>query len=149
MAGMKITISVAGLAQVGAEFKQIGDNVTAGGHRQVEAACQRIVARAQQLVPVRTGELKNSIGYAMRGPTLGVVGVGPPGDAYWFFIEYGTISYPAHPFFRPAAEPEAARFHVEMVREVEQACANATSDERDGEGIDIEAPPEPELPIPE
>jgi HK97 gp10 family phage protein len=150
MAGIRITVAVAGVAQVGREIKQITDGVTDGGGKAVEGACQRITARAKQYVPVRTGELRDSIDYAMRGPTLGVVGVGPPGDAYWFYIEYGTVKFPAWPFFRPAAEPEAARFNIEMVRVVERAVAGVESDQSDsaGEGGAEEGPAE-ELPIPE
>jgi HK97 gp10 family phage protein len=152
MGGMNITASVAGLDQVGTELQQIGDGITAGAGSAVEGACRRITARAQAYVPVLTGALRGSIDYAMRGPTLGVVGVGPPGDAYWFYLEYGTRYVAAIPFFRAAAEPEAAAFDVEMVRIVERACAGAQSDqgtEGEGGGEGESAPPEPEIPIPE
>ena len=123
MADVTVTASVDG-TQATVDFLNgvvVRINLYAGN--TVEAACRRIVARAQAVVPVRTGALKASIGYAMRGPTLGVVGLGPPGDKYWYLVEFGTKFAGAHPFMRPAAEPEHAQFTVEMSNAINRAVA--------------------------
>jgi HK97 gp10 family phage protein len=123
MAGVSITATVEGTDLVLRMFNGITVRITAYAGTAVEQACRRIVARARSLAPVRTGRLRDSIGYAMRGPTLGVVGLGPPGDKYWYLLEFGTRFAPAHPFMRPAAEPEAAAFTVQMSNAINRAVA--------------------------
>ena len=62
----------------------------------------RIVSRAQQLAPVDTGALRNSISYIVAGEGLVrtlVIDVGMP---YGIYQEYGTRNISPHPFIRPA-----------------------------------------------
>ena len=123
MANVGLTFSVDGTEAVIRGLKGVTVRLNLYAGNSVQQACRRIVARAQRLVPVLTGELKNSIGYAMRGPTLGVVGFAAPGSKYWYFVELGTVSAPARPFMRPAAEPERATFKVDMNNVVKRAVA--------------------------
>jgi HK97 gp10 family phage protein len=69
-----------------------------------------------------TGRLKASI-TSKATATAGRVGIagsvssspkfkGP--EAYWRFVEYGTVRVPARPFFRPAAEREKDPFIARM-----------------------------------
>ncbi len=67
---------------------------------RMRAAGQAAVARAQALVPVRTGHLKSSIGYIYRQSdhTLQLYA-----DAmYAIFVEYGTRHMRPQPYIRPA-----------------------------------------------
>ena len=65
---------------------------------------QVIRDEAKDLVPVRTGNLRDSI-YAAKGPSdkRGViVGVDGRKAPYGRFVERGTSRMPAQPYFRPA-----------------------------------------------
>jgi HK97 gp10 family phage protein len=70
--------------------------------RELDDRGRRVVARATQLVPVRTGALRSSIGHSVRmtadGPILVISATAP----YAGFVELGTARRPAHPFIRPA-----------------------------------------------
>jgi|SRR5215471_15897548 len=118
---MKIKLQVEGLSQLERDFQQVTQGVLTS-RRAVEGACRRIKYRAQSLVRVQTGKLRDSIDYEMRGPTLGVVGLKPPGDSYWYFVEFGTVDTPAKPFFRPAVEAETRPYVAEVEMIVTQAC---------------------------
>jgi HK97 gp10 family phage protein len=60
----------------------------------------QVVAEAKRLVPVDTGQLKNSIGWTMRQSdmTLQI----HADQSYAIFVEFGTMRQPARPFLRPA-----------------------------------------------
>jgi len=120
---MKVDTSIEGVAETIAYFNGVNVKLTVYAGNTVEACCRRIVARAKTLVRVKTGQLRDSITYAMRGETLGVVGLEPPGSTYWYLIEFGTVYAPAHPFMRPAAEPEASQFSIQMSDAVTRAVA--------------------------
>jgi HK97 gp10 family phage protein len=70
--------------------------------RELDDRGRRVVARATQLVPVRTGALRSSIGHevVMAGdrPVLVITATAP----YAAFVELGTSRMPARPFIRPA-----------------------------------------------
>jgi HK97 gp10 family phage protein len=70
--------------------------------RELDDRGRRVVARAAQLVPVRTGALRSSIGHEVRmtadGPVLIISATAP----YAGFVELGTSRMPARPFIRPA-----------------------------------------------
>ncbi len=67
---------------------------------RMRAAGQSIVARAQALAPVRTGQLRASIGfvYNQTTHTLQIYGDAP----YAIFVEYGTRHMRPQPYIRPA-----------------------------------------------
>lgn len=89
-------------------FQWFGDKVATWVGQQIDnrlhQAGQRIVARAQQLAPVKTGALRNSILYVV-GESAGLTGhylsiqVGMP---YGIYQEFGTRNIPPHPYIRPA-----------------------------------------------
>ena len=77
-------------------------------HAKVEARLfvlgERIVSRAKQLAPVKTGALRDSIGFVVAYddgggmPSLHV----QVGEPYGVYQEFGTRNIPPHPFIRPA-----------------------------------------------
>ncbi len=85
-------------------LKWFGDKVkTAVGHeidRRQLAAGRAVVTEARMLAPVRTGELRDSIGftYSQSTHTLKIHADAP----HAFFVEYGTRFMGAQPFLRPA-----------------------------------------------
>ncbi|MBB3034054.1 HK97-gp10 family putative phage morphogenesis protein [Alteriqipengyuania lutimaris] len=80
------------------------------GRRQgaaLEEAAEPVLARMQQLVPVRSGELRDSLSIVLADDGLSV-SIGPVGGAAWraHFVELGTVNMPAEPFIRPAFDGE-------------------------------------------
>jgi HK97 gp10 family phage protein len=65
-----------------------------------DAAADAIVEKAQQLAPVRTGFLRDSIEKVIVGVHR-LITIGAP---YWFFVEYGTVNMAAQPYLNPAIE---------------------------------------------
>lgn len=67
----------------------------------------RVVNRAQALAPVLTGKLRESIRIQGEGVDNGkpFIDVGSTVD-YAAYVEYGTVTAPAHPFLRPALAEE-------------------------------------------
>ncbi len=85
-------------------FNWFGDKIKAAIYGDIDTrmrrAGQTIVARAQQLAPIRTGQLRASIGYVYRqnDHTLQIYA-----DAmYAIFVEYGTRHMRPQPYIRPA-----------------------------------------------
>jgi HK97 gp10 family phage protein len=97
---------------------------------QLEAAIEEameetgaaMVRRAREVVPVRTGRLRDSIHAAVEGGsghrTLVLAADAPYAD----FIERGTSRHPAKPYIRPAVDAEGPklgdriRAHVGRIR---------------------------------
>jgi len=104
------------------DIRKIGSirgRVRAWADQVMEAAADRTVIRAKELVPVRTGRLKASIGKIpleeSRGRVGGVVrgwivtyAVGDPEAYYGLFVELGTRHMAAQPFLKPAIEEQRA-----------------------------------------
>jgi HK97 gp10 family phage protein len=68
--------------------------------KRLNAGGAAVASRSRQLAPVRSGALRDSIGYSFNAPALTLtIHVGVP---YAVFQEFGTSRNPAHPFLRPA-----------------------------------------------
>lgn len=73
--------------------------------RGVERGAQHIADLAQQLAPVDTGALRDSIRVEPGdSPTSRKVIAGGGAVTYAAHVEYGTASSPAQPYMTPAAE---------------------------------------------
>jgi len=81
---------------------------------QVKKSTLDVQARAQQVVPVRTGTLRRSIHSIFeQGGLRGICG---PSVAYGAPVEFGTRHMGARPYMRPAAEIVLPRFADELKR---------------------------------
>lgn len=89
-------------------FRWFGDRIRQVVQERIDNQLYRmgeeIVARAQQLAPVRTGRLKSSIAYVVahgegRGRSMLSIQVGAP---YGIFVEFGTRYMSPRPYIRPA-----------------------------------------------
>jgi HK97 gp10 family phage protein len=74
----------------------IRDQINAG----LEEAGNEIVIYAQQIVPVRTGRLRDSITYTVADGTLTIMATAP----YAKYVEFGTRRMQAEPYIRPAID---------------------------------------------
>ncbi len=68
----------------------------------VMKAAYDIEGQAKAIVPVDTGNLKNSIQTTQEGELAAAVG--PRAVEYAIYVEYGTVKMRAQPYMRPAAE---------------------------------------------
>jgi len=76
-----------------------------------------VAAKARQLAPFRTGELRNGIDFDHKDGSLNAgagIESGSPALRYWYFNEMGTVNMAARPFFRPAAEERRNGFIQDM-----------------------------------
>lgn len=69
---------------------------------ELTAGAERVAARARELVPVRTGTLRASIGVrtASAGAGVQVEATAP----YAAYVEFGTIHMAAEPYLQPAVD---------------------------------------------
>jgi HK97 gp10 family phage protein len=83
------------------KFPEIGSQM----HSMLSAAVRKtaldLEANAKDIVPVKTGNLKNSIQTEIKGDLNAEVRVGAH---YGIYVEYGTRKMSARPYMRPAAE---------------------------------------------
>ena len=68
----------------------IKQRITPGVVASVKAACSLVVDRAKQLVPVDTGELRNSIGYQVDVREMRITGVVFANADHAGYVEFGT-----------------------------------------------------------
>lgn len=72
----------------------------------LESLASAAAATARQLVPVRSGALRDSIDSEVTTEPTGLVGRVIVGDWKANLVEYGTRLHPARPYLRPAIEAE-------------------------------------------
>lgn len=86
--------------------------VRAQASAAVRETAYAVEARAKQVVPVRTGNLRNSIQTdAEPGALRATVGTGVD---YAIYVEYGASGRPPRPYLTPAAEAERPEFARRM-----------------------------------
>jgi HK97 gp10 family phage protein len=81
----------------------------------VRKAAFDVEANAKNVVPVDTGNLKNSIDVEMESDTTAVIG---PHTEYAAYVEFGTMNMPAQPYMTPAAEAVKPAY-MEAMRQLE------------------------------
>jgi HK97 gp10 family phage protein len=126
-----ISIKLVGLKELQAQLVNLGAELGVKTlARAARKAFQPVLDDARNLVPVDTGELRDSLKLSSKRPRSGdtVVVVGlrvgagrgdgtkvPPARR-WHWIELGTAKLPAHPFARPALDRNADRV-LELLKE--------------------------------
>lgn len=125
-------------------FAQIPRAVRRAVEQELERNAQEIVDEIRRLVPVRSGDLRESIGWtwgdAPRGAmVLGKVGnqefgtlrvtiYAGGGDAFYGrFQEFGTVNMPANPFFYPVWRLRRRRTRTRLTRAMRKAITTAAS----------------------
>lgn len=105
---MKPTAKISGFEKLARKLDKIAASVD--GRKQgddLREAAKPVLARMEQFVPVRTGDLKSSLAITMAEDGLTVM-IGPVGKDAWraHFVELGTVNMPAEPFILPAFDYE-------------------------------------------
>lgn len=92
----------------------------------IREAIAGVAAHAQNLVPVDTGNLKNSIHPVLAGEFVGEIRAGEhEGDSvgtgvhYAPYVEFGTEHGPAQPYLGPAVEAVRPAFERNVARAIE------------------------------
>ncbi len=106
-----IDFEIKGAKEMERLLRELGPNVASrAGDRALRAGAKPIVAEAKRLVPVKTGELRDSIivvGERRRkgdNERVVVIGFKMPGSRRAHLTEFGTVHAPAQPFMRPALD---------------------------------------------
>ena len=107
------------------EFKQamqtFDSNMQKHVHRQLESWAEKVKALARQLVPVRTGHLRNTI-YAKIREWTAEIGAEA---TYALFVEFGTRYMRARPYLFPAVRENLPNLEQIICDALEQAKVEA------------------------
>jgi HK97 gp10 family phage protein len=116
-------MAISGLEQLRAKIRALPEAARADIRKAMEQSADEVVAMAKRLVPVDSGALRDSIGWTWGEPPKGSFALarsGPPGEAitiyagsrdkelggrdafYVRWVEFGTVTATAHPFFFPS-----------------------------------------------
>lgn len=106
MAGIKVVVHTNRLPELARKLPGAVGNI-------VQAHGEAMADTARRLVPVDTGELKESIEFHMTGETTGEL---TAGTDHAMFPEFGTVDQAAQPYMRPAVEKETQPFLNDMAR---------------------------------
>lgn len=90
-------------------FPELSAQLQARAEQIVTKAAFDVEAEAKTVVPVDTGNLKNSIQTAKVEPLKAIVHTGTV--EYAEYVEYGTSRMAAQPYMTPAAEAVRPAYH--------------------------------------
>jgi len=95
---------------------ELRGELRAAASQVVRATAAMVEIRAKDIVPVDTGNLKNSIQTTMENDLLAIVSTGTTEEdaPYAIYVEYGTRRMAARPYMRPAAEAARPAFEAAM-----------------------------------
>lgn len=108
-----VTLKITGAKELEEALRGFGPRFTNRlGNKALKAGAQPIVDEAKRKVPVRTGQLRDSITSVVartREPAQKKVKIGflYPAARRAHFTEFGTANQPAQPFLRPALDTQA------------------------------------------
>lgn len=113
----RVRVRVIGEERLLARIRDIIDAMKSGGADASRETAEFIKDRAQDLVPVDTGRLRDSIRVTKVGSREYTVG---PGDEveYAEYVEFGTSRMAAQPYMRPAAEIARREFPRRVARRI-------------------------------
>jgi len=127
---MKVVWSIEGAAEIEKFLIDIGPRPAArAGNRALRAAARVIMEEAKRLVPVDTGELRDSLAIVTKrqnsgSHTLSVdIGFRKPTSRRAHFAEFGTVNHAAKPFMRPAMDNKQGEAIDAMSKILSEAIA--------------------------
>lgn len=99
------TLDMTDLTRYADRLEQAAGDISLAGRSALFQASTKVVQTAKQLVPVRTGNLRDSIGLApgTEGGRTGTALVSVVATApYAGYVEFGTVHMAPRPYMRPA-----------------------------------------------
>jgi len=121
MMAIKIKCDVKGVEEFKAAMQSFDSGMQRHVHRLLASWAADVKALARQLVPVRTGHLRQSIYAEVRG---WVVRIGAEAT-YALFVEFGTRYMQARPYLYPAIQAYLPELETIIRDAIEQAKAEA------------------------
>jgi HK97 gp10 family phage protein len=118
---IEIKCDVKGVEEFQAAMKQFDSGVQRHVHRLLASWAADVKALAKQLVPVRTGHLRQSIYAEVRE---WVVNIGAEAT-YALFVEFGTRYMQARPYLYPAIQTYLPQLESIIQEAIEQAKMEA------------------------
>lgn len=117
MTGMTFRLDVTELAQYAERLEETAKEVQPAARKLTGQYANLIVKEAKRLVPVRTGNLRDSIRVtpSSEAGRLGLAAAGIAADApYAGFVEFGTARMRPRPYIRPAVKRYEKEFLADM-----------------------------------
>lgn len=110
-----IDIDVSQLQTLARDMREAGPAVAAGARAIVSKTALDVERDAKTLAPVRTGNLRNSIGTDSSGSNAYVTRrtIGPTAN-YGLFVELGTSRMAPRPFMKPALDRHEGPFNAAL-----------------------------------
>jgi HK97 gp10 family phage protein len=118
---IQINIDITGAEEFNAAMKQFDSAMQGQVHEQLSNWAAEVKASARQRVPVKTGQLRDSI-YSKISEWVAEVGAEA---AYAMFVELGTRYIRAYPFLYPAVQEELPRLETIICEAIETAKMEA------------------------
>lgn len=108
------------LNKLAADLGQVPRRALPVARAAVQKTSADIKATGQQLAPVDTGNLRNSITYRTRELSNAVEGeIGPTAD-YGHYVEFGTSRMPPHAFMGPALDRHGHELETALAKILDQ-----------------------------
>lgn len=125
---MKVTTNAGVFNRIGRSFEYLGAYMDRQGSIDMQnAMAEKILKKAQQLVPVRTGALRASGRVARSQDRKGVeVRFGNTRIRYALVVEFGRVSFapfPPKPYIRPAVRYASRHFQRDAKLVLDKAVA--------------------------
>jgi HK97 gp10 family phage protein len=116
-----IEIDVSQLASLARDMRAAGPRVSAAAKLIVRKTSLDIERDAKIMAPVRTGNLRNSIGVDNSGSNAYVsrASIGPTAS-YGLFVEIGTSRMAPRPYLKPAFDRHEGAFHAALDQLLEE-----------------------------
>lgn len=118
---IEISIDVAGANEFKQALKQFDSGMQRQVHEQLRNWAEEVKASARRQVPVKTGQLRDSI-YAKMGEWIAEMGAEA---TYAMFVELGTRYIRARPFLYPAVQEALPRLETIISSAIEAAKREA------------------------
>jgi HK97 gp10 family phage protein len=118
---IQINIDITGAEEFNAAMKQFDSAMQRQIHEQLANWAAEVKASARQRVPVKTGQLRDSI-YSKISEWVAEVGAEA---SYAMFVELGTRYIRARPFLYPAVQEELPRLETIICEAIETAKMEA------------------------
>jgi HK97 gp10 family phage protein len=118
---VEVNVDVEGFEEFRAAVERFDSGLQGNVQRQLESWAESVKALAKQLVPVRTGHLRDSI-YVKIGDWVAEIG---SEAAYALFVEFGTRRMMARPYLFPAFQEYLPRLEQIVCEAIDAAKVEA------------------------